>query len=197
MKISLIVVAVLSTVLALTSCATTSDYERQKKVAAQELPAYEQAFRDQDCFNLRFKFVNGMSFGKNDVLNSLKCLELERTRNNLRAQARGIIEDDELTATYAYDNYRAIFTYLSSGELSLKKARELYKYVAEKSRMDAQAEMQRSNQLLAQGLENQRRAWEQENRNRAVFFQTMQSRPKPPIVTTCSALFGVVTCTTQ
>jgi len=185
----------------LAGCVTTSQYAIEQVKAAKELPAYEQAFKNENCFNLRFKFINKMSFGRDDALNSLKCLELERTRNELRAKANGTIDIDELTASNAYENNRAIFTYLANGEIQLTKARELYSYVAEKSKNDAFAEMTRSNQLLAQGQENQRRAWEQENRNRAIFLQSMieSNTRRTPIVTTCNlnTVTNTVTCTTQ
>jgi len=179
-------------------CATTTDYELQRIKASNELPAYEQAFSDKDCFNTRFKFENSMSFSGDDVVRALECLEIEKSRNALRAAARGIIQSEELTAAYGYESYRAIFSYLASGELSLERARELYAYATQKSSMDAQAEIAHSNQLLAQGFENQRRAWEEQNRNRAIFLQSLvQSRPARPTVTTCTTFSGVVTCTTN
>lgn len=182
----------------LTGCAT-SKYEKQRAEAAKELPVYEQAFENEGCFNLRFKFANGMSFNKSDALNSVKCLEIERSRDKLRSDISGTIKLSELTARRGYEDYRAIFTYLAEGEISLPKARELYAYAANKSKSDASAEMDRSNQLLARGLENQRRDLEQLNRDRALFLESMTRsyRQRPVTVTTCNNLFGTVTCTTQ
>lgn len=193
------VIASLTVVLA--GCATTTEYDRKRAEAAEALPAYEKAYADMDCYNLRFRFENQMAFDKTASLASLKCIEVERDRNALRSWVNGTIEEDELTAGKAYDSYRAIFTYYSTGEISLPRAQELYRYAREKNRIEAQAEINRSNQLAAQGFENQRRAWEQENLNRAIFLQSLV-RPqvyRAPVVTTCdrNVVTNTVTCTTQ
>ncbi len=187
--------------LSMLGCATTTDYDRQVVESASQIPAYEQAFRNEGCFEVRFKFANSMAFTPDDALVALRCLEIEKTRNSLRWKARGIIEDDELAAHHAYENFRAIFTFFSSGELSLDRARELYLYASEKAVFDAQAEMARSNQILAQGLENQRLVWERESRSRAAYFNSMMrsSPTRAPLVTRCTfnSVIDTVTCTTQ
>jgi hypothetical protein len=172
-----------------------AEYDRQRSEAASLLPAYEEAYRTSDCSNLRFKFTNGMAFSKDDALKSLQCLEIERMRNSLSVQATGYIQDPQLEAQYAYEDYRAIFTYLASGELALDRAREIYAYASEKSRYAAKAEMDRSNQLLAQGMENERRAWEQANQSRAQFFESLRMEPpRNPVVTTCSPFLDSIRC---
>ena len=183
---------------ALTGCAM-SEYEKQQAEAAKELPVYEQAFESEGCSSLRFKFVNELPFDKSDALNSVKCLEIEHSRDKLRSKISGTIKLSELTARRGYDDFRAIYTYLAEGEISLKKARELYAFVENKSRNDASAEIDRSNILLARGLENQRRDFEQLNRDRALFLESMTRsyKQRPVTVTTCDNLFGTVTCRTQ
>ena len=132
---------------ALTGCAM-SEYEKQQAEAAKELPVYEQAFESEGCSSLRFKFVNELPFDKSDALNSVKCLEIEHSRDKLRSKISGTIKLGELTARRGYDDFRAIYTYLAEGEISLKR-RELYVFVENKSRNDASAEIDRSNKLLA------------------------------------------------
>lgn len=182
----------------LTNCSIIAigEYETKRKNAQKELPAFEQAFKNENCFDLRFKFVNSMLFAKDDAFNSLKCLEIERTRNRLREEANGIIRLDELTATNAYENYKAIFSHIARGEITPPRALEIYNYVTQKSRMDASAEMDRSNRLVAQGIENRRRELAQENRNREIYLQSMQRNA--PIITKCNSDgLGSVTCRTN
>jgi hypothetical protein len=186
----------IASVCILASCAGTGEYAIQRAKAEKELPAFEQAFKDANCFDLRFKFANGMLFVKDDALNSLKCLEIERTRNRLREEAYGIIRLDELAATNAYDSYKAIFSHIARGEITQPRALEIYNYVTRKSRMDASAEMDRSNRLLAQGIENRRREFEQENRNREIYLQSIQRNA--PIITKCDSNgLGSITCRTN
>jgi hypothetical protein len=188
-----------SIALLLSACAATSEYDIRRAQAARELPLFERAYADKGCSDLRFRFETQMAFGKPDALTYLDCLEIERRRDDLRAEAHGTISEDELTSARAHDNLRSIFTHFASGELSFERAFELYRFVIEKSRMQAQDEIGRSNQLLAQGMENERRAWEQMNASREAMLQSMRqpSPVRPPTVTTCNVVLDSVVCTTR
>lgn len=179
----------------LTGCYSTSEYRIQQEKAAKELPSYEQALINANCFDLRFKFTNRMPFSKDDALNSLKCLEIEKTRNALRWKARGVIEEDELAAKYAYENNKSVFSYLARGEITLVKAHEIHQFADRKSRIDAQTEIKSSNQMLAQEAANRRREWELANREREIYLQNM--RRNAPIITTCNGDGFSVRCTTN
>lgn len=187
--------------LILTGCFATSSYQKERDEANKELVVYEKAYKDSQCHNVNYKFTNGLPFNKNDSLSAIKCLDIEKSRNSLRAKAYGSISISELVASRAYEDYRAIFTFYSEGEISLPKARELYAYAKVKNESKANEEMDYSNRLLAQGRANQRRDMEQINRNRAAnldsLTQSMRQRPMTTTRCTLDPIVKTVNCITQ
>ncbi|MBK1779707.1 hypothetical protein JHL22_00590 [Advenella sp. WQ 585] len=183
------------TISIITGCSSVSEYEIRKQKAREDLPKYEAAYQNTNCQRLKFNFERSMSFSNLDANNYLKCLEIEEERNDLRAVATGMINKSELSASKSLNDNRLIFSSLSEGEISLGDARKMYELSKIKAEQDASSEISYSNALYRQGLENQRRTWEEQNTIRENMFKSLQR--SRPIVTRCKPnLSGSVDCTT-
>lgn len=202
------------TVMAISGCAIINpysaqiaEYNKRKQEAAKALPGLEQEYRVKNCSNLKFRFESGLSFSKQEASDSLKCIDIYSQIAERRKAATGVIQLADLAFAKGYENYRSIFYHVSTGELPLSKARELYGYTMRKSEADARSEMDQSNALLVQGLRNQQIEMEQENRRRDVFLKSLEIKTPPPqttefprsTTTSCmpDAFGGGVTCTTR
>lgn len=200
-------------IVSISGCAIFNPYsarvEENRKKRQEEskiLLNLEQEYRSQNCSNLKFRFESSLSFSKQEAVASLKCIDIYYQISESRRLSTGVIQLADLAFAKGYETNRAIFYHLSTGELPLNKARDLYIYTMRKSEIDARYEMEQSNALLMQGLRNQQIEMEQENRRRADFLKSLEIKTPPPqpieiprhTTTKCTPeLFGGMTCETR
>lgn len=144
----------------LTGCHSSEYYRKKAQERAEAVRIfreYEQSFQQRGCTDLRFKFAHGNSFGKEDKLNLLRCLEIERLRNEYWEAINGEVGTEEMVAKKAYEDYRLIFTHLAKGGITLQKARELYDSVTSNSKAAVREEIERKERLAAE----ERRRWQE------------------------------------
>lgn len=188
-----------SAVLSACTPAIVKEYELKQQAAERELPAFQQALEERDCFNVMFRFKSGLNFTAQDAATAMDCLDIQMNINQRKWIITGYIQHGELALKYGYDNYKAIFYHVTTGDLSLDKARDLYSYVEVKSENAASAEINQSNEFLARVEANRRQ--EIENRQSEEFLRLLRAQATQlarPKITNCSSGFaGSWSCTTQ
>lgn len=169
------VAAVLSTMLS--GCYTSAwvkEYEQKKAQAQAELPKWEQAYKDKGCDDLRYGFVYNDTFSKAEAQQMLECLDIERTRDEYRGTAKGVIQTEEVIAEKAYRPYKQLFTAYANGKINLQRARAAYKEITDRATYLGQKAVEESNAFLRSGMENAWRAQQIDEANRRAFHRAIK-----------------------
>lgn len=169
LNVIVLVVAILS------ACTSPllKEYRLEQQVAERELPSLYQASKERDCSNVMFRFRNGLKFTEGDAAVVMECLDIQMSINERRWTVTGRIQSEELALKKGYENYMAIFHHITTGDLLLDRARDLYFYVERKSWEAAQSEINHSNALVARAEANYRLELERQNQQREVYLQSL------------------------
>lgn len=148
--------------------------EKEHKKNEAIFMAAKSEYTKHNCEEFKRRMYAPLFNSKNDIPNALTCLPLIKKVNDARQDAYGSLYMDELQFRRGYEDYITIFTALQNNQISVDNAKEVLKYVNEKSHQIAEAEINRSNTFFQQ-IQAKTQAEQQEQQiRRNQFDQQLQ-----------------------
>jgi hypothetical protein len=193
----------------ITGCFGYADRIAEEKIHKENEAAFEAAkseYAKYNCEEFKKRMYAPLFNSNSDISNALTCLPLIKKVNDARQAAYGSLYINELQFRRGYEDYITIFIALQNNQISIDKAKEMLKYINEKSYQIAEAEINRSNAFFQQ-IQGNARAEQQEQQIRKnqldqqlqrMRQMTQNNQRTGPSNTNCHPDgFGGVSCTTQ